>query len=481
MTASSTHVFRVPAEDLPVIDEADVVIVGGGTAGFIAATAAARTGAKTILVERLGYLGGCTTAPYNTSLTLLFDSEGNQMIRGLAWEFLKRMEQEGQAFVIGTRNQLWPPYTRKIASDMVLEAGVELYFYTWASDVIMDGDVIKGVIVQSKAGRGVITAKTFVDCSADADIAAFAGAPFEMEAVDDLQEISCDYIACGVDVKRVIAWARENQDKLEIDKRQFDIEHQEYGAQPMFTFTLKRDDTHVNEKGEYLHWGWMPTVKLCIYREAVRIQGNVNVNPLDPKALAYAEIQGLKGAMGHLQFLKDNFPGFEGAFIVAQSHLGVRESRRILGEYYITLDDVKGQSRFDDVVALNCRALDYHLKGTLFKIEFLKGNHDVPLRAMLPKGVENLIVAGRCISCDHLSHASIRGAATCMATGQAAGTIAALAGRANSYIRDLDMRLIQQALLEQDVVLSTDAARRPWEGESMLVRAALDTPTGAAA
>jgi hypothetical protein len=302
-----------------------------------------------------------------------------------------------------------------------------------------------------------------------------------MEAVDDLQEISCDYIACGVDVKRVIAWARENQDKLEIDKRQFELEHQEYGAQPMFTFTLKRDDTHVNEKGEYLHWGWMPTVKLCIYREAVRIQGNVNVNPLDPKALAYAEIQGLKGAMGHLQFLKDNFPGFEGAFIVAQCHLGVRESRRILGEYYITLDDVKGQSRFDDVVALNCRALDYHLKGTLFKIEFLKGNHDVPLRAMLPKGVENLIVAGRCISCDHLSHASIRGAATCMATGQAAGTIAALAGRANSHIRDLDIRLIQQTLLEQDVVLSTDVERRPWEGESMLVRAALDTPTGAAA
>lgn len=117
MTLSSTRTIRVPAEDLPVIDEADVVVVGGGTAGFIAATAAARACAKTIFVERLGYLGGCTTAPYNTSLTLLFDSDGHQMIRGLVWEFLKRMEQEGQAFVMGTRNQLWPPYTRKIAGD----------------------------------------------------------------------------------------------------------------------------------------------------------------------------------------------------------------------------------------------------------------------------------------------------------------------------------------------------------------------------
>jgi hypothetical protein len=473
MTQPPARTISVPAEHLPVIDEADVVVIGGGTAGFIAATAAARTGAKTILVERLGYLGGCTTAPYNTSLTLLFDSDGKQMIRGLAWEFLTRMEQEGQAFILGTRNQLWPPYTRKIAADMVTEAGVELYFYTWASDVIMRGDTIEGVIVQSKAGRGVITATTFVDCSADADIAAFAGAPFEMEAVDDLQEISCDYIACGVDVKRVIAWAQENQDKIEIDKRQFEVEHKEYGAQPMFVFTLKKEDTHVNEKGEYLHWGWMPTVKLCVYREAVRIQGNVNVNPLDPKALAYAEIQGLKGAIGHLQFLKDHFPGFEGAFIVAQSHLGVRESRRILGDYYLTLDDVKGQSRFDDVVALNCRALDYHLKGTLFKIEFLKGNHDVPIRAMLPKGVENLIVAGRCISCDHLSHASLRGAATCMATGQAGGTIAALASRGSGKIRDLDIRQIQRALVEQDAVLSTIEGRRPWEGEAMPVRAFL--------
>lgn len=466
----------VPAVNLPVIDEADVVVVGGGTAGFIAATAAARTGAKTILVERLGYLGGCTTAPYNTSLTLLFDSDNNQMIRGLAWEFLKRMEQEGNAFIFGTRNQLWPPYTRKIANDMVTEAGVELYFYTWASDVIMRGDVIEGVIVQSKAGRGVITAKTFVDCSADADIAAFAGAPFEMEATDDLQEVSCDYIACGVDVKRVIAWARENQDKLEIDRRLFDIEHKESGAQPMFTFTLKKQDTHLNEKGEFVHWGWMPTVKLCIYREAVRIQGNVNINPLDPKALAYAEVQGLKGAMGHLQFLRDNFPGFEGAFIVAQSHLGVRESRRILGEYYLTLDDVKGQSRFDDVVALNCRALDYHLKGTLFKIEFLKGNHDVPIRAMLPKGVENLIVAGRCISSDHLSHASLRGAATCMATGHAGGTIAALASRETSRIRDLDIRHIQRTLLDQDAVLSTVEGRCPWQEPSTSVRSYLTAP-----
>ena len=151
--------------------------------------------------------------------------------------------------------------------------------------------------------------------------------------------------------------------------------------------------------------------------------------------------------MGHLKYLQDTVPGFEGAFIVAPNHLGVRESRRILGEYYITLDDVKNQSRFDDVICLNCRALDYHLKGTVFKIEFLEGNHDVPLRALVPKNVENVIVAGRCISCDHLSHASIRGAATCMATGHAGGTIAALASQGNGKIRDLDIRLIQRTLL----------------------------------
>jgi len=158
--------------------------------------------------------------------------------------------------------------------------------------------------------------------------------------------------------------------------------------------------------------------------------------------------------------------------------LGARESRRILGDYYITIDDLKGQSRFDDVVNLNCRALDYHLKGTVFKIEFLKGNHDFPLRALLPKNAENLLVAGRCVSCDHLSHASIRGAATCMATGHSAGTTAALAALEGKQIRDLDVRQVQKKLIEQGAILSTVEGREPWTGESYTLREGIPAAAG---
>ncbi len=439
-------------ESLPVIDQTEVVVIGGGTSGFIAATAAARTGAKTILLERFGYLGGCTTAPYNTGLSSFYDSEGNQIIRGIPWEFLKRMERDGQC-LIGERgrNQLWPVWTRKVALDMVLEAGVELYFHTWVSDVVVEEGIIQGIVVQNKGGRAVILGKTFVDASGDADVAALAGAPFEMTEVDGLQQVSCDYIACGVDAAKVVEWAREKQDEL---GRVSGLEHENRasGVQPMLTIVVPKGQT--DPEGFMIRRGVMPTIKLCIYREAVRIQGNVEINPLDPKALTRAEVEGLRGALEHLEHLKATVPGFENAFVVAQSHLGVRETRRIVADYMIGIDDLKNQARFEDVVALNCRGLDYHLKGTVFKWSPLVGHHDIPLRALVPKKVENLVVAGRCIGCDHLSQASLRGAATCMATGHAAGTTAALAAIHSLVIREIDVRKLQDKLVEQDAILA---------------------------
>lgn len=469
---SQTKMIEMPAEKLPVLEEADVVVVGGGTSGFLASVAAARTGAKTTLIERHGYLGGCSTAPYNTSIGWFGDSEKKLIIRGLAMEFLKRMEADGQAFIIGdneTGNQIWPPYTKKIAFDMVDEAGVELWLHSWAYDVVMDGDVLKGVVIQTKGGRGVVLGHTFVDTSADADIAAWCGAPNQVEDIENIQQVSCDYIACGVDAARVVEWARENEERMGLRVRGLEFEHKDGGAQPMFTVVIPGDSTDLASK-ENFHVGWMPTVKLCIYREAVRIQGNLDINPLDPKALTRAEVDGLRGAIDHLKFMTANVPGFENAFIVSQSHLGVRESRQILGDYFITIDDAKNEAHFDDVVALNCRALDYHLKGTVFKISHLKRAHDIPLRALLPQGVENLVVGGRCISCDHLSQASIRGAATCMATGHAAGTAAAVAALNDRYMRDIDIREIQRKLIEQNAILSVIDDRRPWLGESVSVR-----------
>jgi len=451
MSDPHAQTVTLPAESVPIMATADVVVAGGGTSGFIAATAAARTGAKTILVERFGYLGGCTTAPYNTSLGSFFDSEGSQIIRGIPWEFMKRMEADGQCLLgPGNHNQIWPVWTRKVALDMVEEAGVELHLHAWVSGVLGDEQAVGGIVVLTKGGRRVILGKAFVDATGDADLAAFAGAPFEMTETDHLQQVSCDYIVCGVDAERVRRWANENREKLGLIVSGGEEEFRP-GAQNMLTIVMpnRRRDSEGNE----YHVGFMPTVKLCIYREAVRVQGNADINPLDPRALTQAEVEGIRGALDHLKFLKDTFPGFEGAFLVAQAHLGVRETRRIIGDHVLTIDEVKGNQRFRDVVALNCRPLDYHLKGTVFKISYLNGHHDIPLGALLPSGIANLAVAGRAVSCDHLSQASLRGAATCMATGHAAGVAAALAARHHCGIRQVHIQEIQGMLVAQDALL----------------------------
>ena len=444
---------ELPAERVSVVEDIDVIVAGGGTSGFLAATAAARLGAKTVLVERMGYLGGCTTAPYNTSIGAFRDSDGKQIIAGLGWEFLERMAADGYC-ILGprprTRNQLWPAWTRKVALDMVEEAGVGYYFHTWVTGVLREGEAITGMTVQNKVGRSVMRAKAFVDATGDADLAAFAGAEFEVTTTEDLQQVSCDYIACGVDAEKVRAWANENAEVLGLRVSGCD-EAFTGAAQNMLTIVIPnpRDDG----AGGTHHVGVMPTVKLCIYREAVRIQGNADIDPLDPKALTRAEADGLRGALGHLQYMKDTVPGFENAFPVAQTHLGVRETRRIVGDHMLTVDEVTGNARFDDVVALNCRALDYHLKGTVFKISGITGHHDIPLAALLPKGVANLAVSGRSVSCDHLSQASLRGAATCMATGHAAGVAAAHAAAGGCGIRDVAIEAIQRSLLDQGAVL----------------------------
>jgi hypothetical protein len=334
---------------------------------------------------------------------------------------------------------------------MVTEAGAEFLFHTWTSGVVKNGAAVRGIVVHNKAGTGVILGTCFVDASGDADIAAFAGAPFDMTETDDLQQVSCDYIACGVNHKRVAEWARANKERLGLRVSGLDEPDAGSGSQHMLTIVFPPNAQQ--DDGERYYVGVMPRVKLCIHRDAVRIQGNSDINPLDPKALTRAEADGLRGALEHLRDLRETIPGFENAYIVAQSHLGVRETRRIVGQYVITIDDLRNQARFDDVVALNCRGLDYHLKGNVFKYTSLKGHHDVPLRALLPQNVENLLVAGRSVSCDHLSQASLRGAATCMATGHAAGTTAALASKHGGRIRDVDISLVRKTLVDQDAIL----------------------------
>lgn len=448
---------EIPACTLPVVAEADVIVAGGGTTGFIAAVAAARTGAKTILVERYGYLGGSLTGTYATNPSALGDSYGNRIIGGLCWEFIERMEATGAA-IVDRKNwsaQIFPEATKAVALEMVAEAGVDLYLHTWVSQVLMENNVIKGIIIESKSGREVMEAKTYIDATGDADIAFMAGAPTEKAGPDELWQTSVDLVICNVDSAKVIRWAYENSQLTGVKELPEDID--QLGIHEMFTLRLPniRDDkASADSKGP--HIGPMPTVKLMIHPSISRVQGSVEIDGTDVKSLTHAEIEARRKAMEHLEYLKKNVPGHENAIVIGESHLGVRETRRIVGDYRLTIDDLRKSSRFHDIVALNARALDRHLKGEVFEYIPLKGNHDIPLRALIPYGVKNLLVAGRCISSDHESNASLRGAATCMATGHAAGTSAAFAARSSGMIRETNVREIQGILREQKAILMAD-------------------------
>jgi ribulose 1,5-bisphosphate synthetase/thiazole synthase len=449
--------IRIPACTLPIAAEADVVVIGGGTAGFVAAIAAARTGAHTILIERQGYLGGALTGTYCTGPGFFGDSENHQIIKGIGWEVMERMEKAGAAIIDREhwRVQMFPEAIKAIALDMVEEAGATLFLHTWASELLVKNNVIEGVVIQSKSGRQVVTGKTFVDATGDADIVFMAGAPTEKLGLDKLWQTSVDLMVCNVDSSKIIQWAKDNSDRILMEEAPKDVDNA-VGVRSMVSFIVTGGETKGLEgEGGIQHVGPMPTVKLLIRRSISRVQGSVEIDGTDVRELTYAETEARRRATEHLAYLRKTVPGYEDAFVIGESYLGVRETRRIIGEYVLSVKDLLNNARFSDVVALNCRALDRHTKGEVFEITFLQGNHDIPLRALTPKKVENLLVAGRCISSDHDANASLRGAATCLATGHAAGTAAALAAKEKGIVSSLDVQALQRILRKQEVILST--------------------------
>jgi ribulose 1,5-bisphosphate synthetase/thiazole synthase len=448
---------RMPACTLPVAVEADVVVVGGGTAGFVAAIAAARAGAHTLLIERQGYLGGSLTGTYCTGPGFFGDSEKHQIIKGIGWEVMERMEKVGAAIIDREhwKVQSFPETVKAIALDMVQEAGVTLFLHTWASELILKNNVIQGIVVESKSGRQVISGKTFVDATGDADIAFMSGATTEKLKLDKLWQTSVDLTVCNVDPSKVLLWAKGNSDNVLMEETPKDPE-KATGTHSMVSFIVTGDKpTEHGGEASIQQVGLMPTVKLLIRRSITRVQGSVEIDGTDVRELTYAEVEARRRAMEHLAYLKKTVPGYEDAFVIGESHLGVRETRRIIGEYVLTVKDLLNNARFSDVVALNCRALDRHTKGEVFEITFLQGNHDIPLRALTPQKVANLLVAGRCISSDHDANASLRGAATCLATGHAAGAAAALAAKEKGVVRSLDVQALQRILRRQQAILST--------------------------
>jgi 2-polyprenyl-6-methoxyphenol hydroxylase-like FAD-dependent oxidoreductase len=397
----------------PVTDEADVVVAGGGPAGVAAATASARLGVKTMLVERYGHLGGLATGGLVITLVetkrygvgvvreaidRLGDLGGARLRRAVvtqsAWT-------DGASFSGEESVNVDPELLKHVLNEMVLEAGVDLLMHSFAVGVDMEGPLIRHLILEDKSGRHAVSGKVFVDATGDADIAAAAGTPYEYDRHP--WGINVDYRLGGVDVERESRFREERPE-----------EHRRI---------LERLQEHV---GGRMYWG--PSV-----RDGIVWGGTPHdreADGLNPRHLTRVEVEGRRALVRGLAFIRENMPGLEDAYILdTSSQVGIRETRRIDGGYMLTREDEVGGRRFPDAIA-----------SSLF---------DIPYRCLVPQGVDNLLVGGRCISTTHEAQGPIRNIPPCMVTGQAAGVAAALAAREGTQPGDLDPWRVREALIEQ--------------------------------
>jgi glycine/D-amino acid oxidase-like deaminating enzyme len=437
-------------KQIPVMASPDILVVGSGSAGSTAAIAAARETqelsgqALVMLVERYGFLGGISTGVLDTFYGFYTPGKvAKKVVSGIPDEVvegineLDRVIERPNTFGAGTGITYNPEILKVVWERLAHQAGVQLLYHTFVTDALIEGERVAGVVVSSKAGLGLIRAKTVIDASGEADVAAWAGVPFEMAGEQaPAQTLTTTFRLANVDVQRARALPRS----------EFLVRLAEAAESGNYDLPRREGSVHVTPVE-----GVMATIM-------TRVEF---IDPTQPENLTGAEIEGRRQALEYERFLRERIPGYESAHIVAfGTQIGVRESRRIHGEYRLTREDVLEARKFSDVVGLCGAPIEDHRRGSDTEWSYLPEGEtvDIPYRTLIPKKVENLLVAGRCFSATHDAHAAVRSMAQCMAMGQAAGCAAALCLARNRTPRELRVSLLQEELRRLGATLETRAA-----------------------
>jgi hypothetical protein len=413
------------------LSQHDVVVVGGGTAGVAAGVAASRNGVDILLIERYGFLGGTMTAGL-VNLFMTFHAGKEQIIHGIFQEIVDRLKRLGG---YDERTKAFDVEAMKIVLDqMVRGAGVKLMLHTCAIGVVMQGNTIRGIEIHNKSGRNVVFGKVIVDATGDGDVAVMAGAPYEKGREEDglTQPMTLIFRMGGVDADRMPSSQEINR---------------------LFKEAKERGEISIPRENVL----WFPTTRKGeIHFNTTCI---IKVDGTRAEDLTFAEVEARRQMMELVGFLKKNVPGFENAYLLMSApQIGVRETRRIIGEYVMTGEDILEARKFTDVVARGSYPIDIHSptgEGTVIKSPPPGSSYDIPYRSLVPKNVENLLVAGRCVSTTHEAQAAIRVIPIVVAIGQAAGTAAALSAKLNVPPRRLDVSLLQKTLREQGANLGS--------------------------
>jgi hypothetical protein len=417
--------FRIPERQIKVFKEVDVVVAGGGPAGFSAAVSAARNGLKTLLIERFGTLGGMWTSALVNPYFDVEDKGGlneelrNRLIKSDAWG--------------GLWNISYDPADMIMQLDQITEeSGVDILFYSLATEPVMDGNKVKGVIVEGKSGSMAVLAKQVIDCTGDADIAARAGCGFQTGRPSDglMQPMTMMFRIGGLSEdypdNNIIKWYEKLKEIVGEDELLKNVPFNNPAL-----VALPRAGEAV------IQWTHM-----------------VNFSGIDAEDLSKATLEGRRQVRNALNLMKKLGPEFGDIYLQELPiAIGVRETRRIEGEYTITLDDLKEGRRFDDGICLARFPVDIHEPDNKKQtVAHVKPYH-IPYRSLVPRGVENLLVAGRPISGTYEAHASYRVTGNCVSMGEAAGLGASIAVKNNVSPRDVSGKEIADRLRDNGVKL----------------------------
>ena len=437
----------------------DVIVIGGGTAGALAGISAARSGAKTLIVERFSYLGG--TATYGIPFLGLLTGNGKLANDGLVEELLLRLENEGFAFGIA-RGAYWnTPETPKkyefslfpfdpeglkfVLQEMALEAGCELLFQQTLSNVAIKDGKIEYIETLGISSKQVLSASIYIDCTGDANLVALCGGEFIKK--EHLQNASILFHLGGVDFEAFLSELEKGDRVLGKDNWHTRIIRKQKQAGDNQTMVHMAGHLRPFDDDRKITFTAVSYRDGEIYLNASRVIG---VDATDPWQVSNGEIAERRNVMALYKALKQNVRGFEKASLLSTSPLGIRESRNILGEYVITRDDVLSGKEFNDGVARGAYPIDIHdPKGGKTQFQFIEkgGSYEVPFRAMIPKNVLNVIVAGRCISADQNALGTVRIMGCCMHQGVAAGFAAAKCVLENKQPINLDGKMLKTLLI----------------------------------
>ncbi len=466
-----------PERKTPVWKECDVLVVGGGVAGIVAALAAARNGARTVLVEQSGVLGNM--AAFHLPILSFFSTSGKRLTGGIPEEMVTRMKELGgcaghtmdcgNKYSSGSVTVGDPETFECVVLQMLKEAGVDVCLHTWFAAPWMDGRIVKGAFVETKSGRMAISAKVTVDCSGDGDVAFRAGAPMTKPGGESgvVQPSTMLFTIDGVDMLRFAEASRKNPDLYRVHQKIEIVEgtdgpearHSEElsGLEPLMV------PLHAADKLGF------PQSFIILARTARKGQYLVNmakvddVDVTDADSFSKGEMTARMRVSAVLKFLRSYVPGFENTQVVSTPphQLGIREGRILLGEHILTVEEMDARQSYPDTVAMGGRYVDIHRcegKVTMAerkvpKLQTFPDGYFIPYRCLVPRQVDGVLVAGRCISTTREAMGSVRVMGCVLALGQAAGVAAALSAKGNVSVKNLDIGRLQETLRKDGAII----------------------------